>query len=199
MNIVFDLGGVVFDWLPDRLAARAFTDVDDQQIAREEIIGHPDWLELDRGSISQEQAIVNAVSRTGLPKSSIAGLFQLVGPLLTPIQPTIDLVHELAQASQHKLYVLSNMHQASIDYLEANFDFWDLFEAKVISCRVGMVKPEPAIYNYLLRANDLAPGDTVFIDDMPPNITAAQAAEMKAIQFEDTHRTRMELIRMGCL
>ena len=91
------------------------------------------------------------------------------------------------------------MHQASIDYLEANFDFWDLFETKVISCRIGMVKPEPEIYDYLLRANDLAPSETVFIDDMPLNVAAAQAAGMKAFQFDDTQRARVELVRLGCL
>lgn len=48
------------------------------------------------------------------------------------------------------LFCLSNMHMASLAYLEQSYAFWDHFTGVVISCRVPLIKPEPAIYAYLL-------------------------------------------------
>jgi len=50
MNIVFDLGGVVFNWLPDKLIAQFSADVRIQQLIRTQVLNHPDWLALDRGT-----------------------------------------------------------------------------------------------------------------------------------------------------
>src|ERR1051325_684581 len=65
LNIVFDLGGVVVAWRPDEIVARAFADPATQQLVRREIIGHPDWLELDRGTLSWDTAITRGAERTG--------------------------------------------------------------------------------------------------------------------------------------
>lgn len=199
MNIVFDLGGVVFNWQPDLLARSAFSDRKQQWLTRHEIIGHPDWLELDRGSLSVETAIANASRRTGMSKGDIAEFFANVPSSLTPIQETIDLVHELADKQKVELFVLSNMHHSSVEYLESKYDFWGLFRKCVFSCRIGMVKPEPDIFEYLLESNGLSAQETVFIDDMQENIQAAAAFGIATIQFRDTQSCRDELMTLGCI
>ena len=55
LNVVFDLGGVVFDWQPDSVIRGIFTDPGTQKLVREEIVDHHDWIELDRGTLSQEE------------------------------------------------------------------------------------------------------------------------------------------------
>ena len=105
MNIVFDLGGVVVNWLPDKLAATAFADPEQQQLCLDKIIGHPDWLALDRGSITLDQAIKNAHTRTGMSEESIADFFEMLGPSLTPKKDTVDLIQELSAAREHPLFV----------------------------------------------------------------------------------------------
>jgi putative hydrolase of the HAD superfamily len=52
MNVVFDLGGVVFTWDPDKLIADIFENKEVHQVVRSEIINHHDWVELDRGTLS---------------------------------------------------------------------------------------------------------------------------------------------------
>ena len=198
MNIVFDLGGVVFNWLPEMLVKTVYSDTKTQTLALREIVRHPDWIELDRGTISQEKAIAKAVSRTGLPTKEISRLFAHVPPSLTPIQATIDLLHTLHQEASHDLFVLSNMHHASIGYLEEHFDIWKLFTGKVISCRVAKVKPEPDIFDYLLSTHNLIPQETVFIDDMKENVQAALAFGVRAIQFHNASQCRRELRALGC-
>jgi len=90
MNIVFDLGGVVFDWNPESIIHRLFQDSETRNLVRAEIFEHPDWIELDRGAISLEQAVVRGVLRTGLPREDIENLFNQVPPSLPPIEETIE-------------------------------------------------------------------------------------------------------------
>jgi putative hydrolase of the HAD superfamily len=71
-------------------------------------------------------------------------------------------------------------------------DTWDgMFDAVVISGEVGLRKPEPDIYRYAADAIGLMPAECVFVDDMQPNVTGAQAVGMTAIHhfaYDDTRR-----------
>jgi len=198
MNVVFDLGGVVFRWQPDVLVRGVFGDPRARQAARSGILEHADWIELDRGSISQDQAVARACRRTGLSRHAVERLFHAVPPHLTPIEATIALLHAVKNAG-HRAYVLSNMHLASITHLESTYDIWGLFDGAVISCRVGAVKPEPAIYEYLLNAHRLNAAETVFIDDRPENLETAAALGIEPIRFVDPLQCRQALAELGCI
>ena len=63
MNVVFDLGGVVFNWAPDAIIDSVFEDSDTQDLVRKEVFNHSDWVELDRGTISLERAISRGAAR----------------------------------------------------------------------------------------------------------------------------------------
>ena len=198
LNIVFDLGGVVFDWQPDALVRRVFEDPQSQALVRREIIDHPDWIELDRGTLALDAAIDRGATRTGLSNHSVARLFDAVPGSLVPIVATIDLVRAV-NAGGRPLFVLSNMQLASADFLEKTHDIWDLFDGVVFSSRIQMVKPEPGIYEYLLREHRLDPAETVFIDDMSENLDAASAFGIRTIQFIDPVQCRADLAKLDCL
>ena len=66
MNIVFDLGGVVVRWEPEILIADALDDPEVRRVVHSEFVGHPDWLELDRGTLTPAAAVARASERTGL-------------------------------------------------------------------------------------------------------------------------------------
>ena len=192
MNIVFDLGGVVFNWQPDALIGRVFPDAATQALVKARILGHEDWVELDRGTLALDDAIARAAARTGLSVDSVARLFDAVPPSLTPIQGTIDLIRSIRQ-TDNRLYVLSNMGVASITYLEQQHDIWDLFDGVVISSRIRMVKPEVAIYEHLLKVHRLVANETVFIDDLEENLSAASRLGIQTIQFAEPAQCRQDL------
>jgi len=121
-----------------------------------------------------------------------------VPPSLTPIQGTMDLIRSI-QDSKNKLFVLSNMHAASITYLEEHHQIWDLFEGVVISSRIQLVKPEIAIYEYLLSEHEMKPVETVFIDDMRENLVAAASTGIQTIKFADPVQCKQALIDLGCI
>ena len=198
MNVVFDLGGVVFRWRPNDIISRVFDDPKTQSLVKAQIFEHDDWIELDRGTISFDQAVDQGASRTGLPHSEIQRLLDEVPRSLTPIPGTIDLIRSVKK-SNNKLFVLSNMQFASIAYLEKKHDIWDLFAGIVISCRIQKVKPESEIYEHLLTEHQLLPHETVFIDDMNQNLVAASTLGIQTIQFLDPSQCRQDLIRLNCL
>ena len=88
------------------------------------------------------------------------------------IEPTGRLIRDLKSAG-YKLYVLSNMSREFIDFLRRQ-PVYRHFDGEVVSCEEHTVKPEPRIYEILLSRYGLDPGETLFIDDRPANLTAAQ-------------------------
>lgn len=192
MNIVFDLGGVVFNWQPDKLIRHVFESPETQSLVKTEILEHPDWLALDRGTLHFQDAVIRGAGRTGLPNSDIERLLNAVPRSLTPIPETIALIRSMA-GSDHRLFVLSNMHFASIAYLEKEHDIWDMFDGTVISCRIKKVKPEIDIYVHLLNEYQLDAIETVFIDDMSENLVAARSIGIQTIQFQSPAQCRRDL------
>ena len=195
MNIVFDLGGVVFNWQPDAIIKSIYEDADTQDLIRKEIFQHPDWVELDRGTITLGLAIERGATRTGLSYKDIERVFEAVPQFLTPIETTIELIRDLTD-TENRLFVLSNMHRASIAYLEQQHDIWGMFDGIVISSRIQMVKPDIQIYEYLLNVFQLEPAETIFIDDLRENLAAASSMGIQTIRFVDSAQCESELERL---
>lgn len=195
MNIVFDLGGVVFNWRPQALIDRIFADTATRSMIMSQIVQHPDWLALDRGTLPLDDAIVRGAARTGLSREDIRRFFDEVPHSLTPIEASFDLIRSLAE-TEHRLFVLSNMHFASIAVLEREYDIWDKFEGVVVSCRIEMIKPETGIYEHLLATHGLIAADTVFIDDLQENLDAAATRGIETIRFQHSSQCRQDLERL---
>jgi putative hydrolase of the HAD superfamily len=132
-----------------------------------------------------------------LPRWQIEQLLNAVPRFLTPIQETLDLIRAIRH-TDNKLFILSNMHRASIAYLEQTYDIWDLFDGVVISSRIQKVKPEREIYEYLLTRHRLDAAHTVFIDDLSENLVAAAATGIQTIRFVDADQCRRDLAAFGC-
>lgn len=198
MNVVFDIGGVVVAWQPSEIVAQAFEDPTTRVLVQREIIGHPDWLELDRGSLTVDAVVDRAAARTGMTKAAVRAFIEGVPASLVANPETVALLRRVHSAG-HRLFCLSNMPTISMEHLEREYDFWGLFSGAVISSRVGHCKPEPAIYQHLLTTYGLDPAQTVFIDDVEANVAAAATFGIKTIRFETVAQCAAELHRLGCL
>lgn len=198
MDIVFDLGGVILTWNPRAIIAGVFADPADRERVWQEVFRHRDWVELDRGTLPLESAIANAVSRTGLPKDDLVRLFAQVPPSLVPIPQMLDLLERL-KSRGHRLYCLSNMHPDSLAYLQQRYAFWGLFDAALFSCLVHLCKPEPAIYEHMLKTFGLRGPETLFLDDMAVNLEAARVFGIRTLQVEGHEQCLRELEAMGLL
>ena len=198
MNIVFDLGGVIVRWDPETIIAKIFSDPDIQANIHAQVFEHPDWLALDRGTLSRQAAIQRAVRRTDVSEAKITALMDAVPLALAPFPEMVDLLDRLKNRG-NRLYCLSNMHAASIEHIETANSFMGIFEGAVISCRVHWIKPEPEIYQHLLHTFDLKGSETLFIDDSEANIEAAQHFGIQTIKFENPTQCQDGLAAYGYL
>jgi putative hydrolase of the HAD superfamily len=59
-----------------------------------------------------------------------------------------------------------------------------------------MLKPEREIFEYLLQRFELSATDSVFVDDHPPNVQAAERLGMHTVCFRDARQCELELARL---
>src|ERR1019366_6422091 len=78
-----------------------------------------------------------------------------------------------------KTAILSNMGDNVLANIERTFDWLPRFDVLVWSYQLRMAKPEPAIYQHLLRELGVEPAEALFLDDKLVNIQAAQALGMR--------------------
>lgn len=185
-NLILDIGNVICDWNPDGLAASAFDAPHEQREALSVTVGNPDWLALDRGTLTLEEAIERAQARTSLNPQGIARIYANLCTSLLPLPGTMDAMHR-AKAQGIPIYILSNMQVHAWNYLESTFDCWKACQGVVVSCDAGFIKPEPAIFQHLCDKFSVTPESCVFVDDMAENIEAARAFGMQAVQLTDKH------------
>jgi putative hydrolase of the HAD superfamily len=142
--------------------------------------------------------IERGARRAGVPEDQLAHIIYQVPAALVPIPETIEIIRQL-KAAGHCLYALSNMGEVSMQHLEQSYDFLELFDGKVISARVRMIKPELEIFAHLLEQYQLDPRQTVFIDDLAANIESAAHFGIHTIHFTSPAQCRKALVRLGCL
>jgi len=194
-NVIFDIGGVVLEWNPDEILKSYYADPDARAVMKSALFQHPEWILLDRGMLSESEALVRLEQRTGRPEQELAGLFEAIRGSLRPKLDTIALLEGLARRGV-PLYCLSNMPASTFAHLRERHGFWASFQGIVISGEVKMAKPEREIFEYLLGRYGLAAAETVLIDDHPPNIEAARAVGLHTIRFRDARQCETELERL---
>jgi len=194
-NVIFDIGGVLLDWSPDAILESYYVDPPARAAMKAALFQHPDWLDLDRGVLTEDEALQRLERRTENESPELDGLFQAIRASLKPKADTVALLESLARR-QVPLYCLSNMSAATFDYLRARHAFWSAFRGIVISGQIQLMKPERAIFDYLLQRYGLDPSETIFIDDHAPNVEAAQSLGIHTVLFRDARHCAVELERL---
>ncbi|MFY1697798.1 MULTISPECIES: HAD-IA family hydrolase [unclassified Solwaraspora] len=94
---------------------------------------------------------------------------------------TVRFVADCAAAG-HGLALLSNA-PASIALAIEAAPWAQAFQHLLFSCRLGLTKPDPAIFQALLRQLGAPAGQVTFVDDRPENVAAAAAAGLTALCY----------------
>lgn len=73
------------------------------------------------------------------------------------------------------------------------------FQHLFFSCKLGLIKPEPQIYEKVATELKVDPGEILFVDDNPKNTAPARQLGFQTIDFTDPESLRLELIRNGLM
>jgi putative hydrolase of the HAD superfamily len=182
LNVVFDLGGVLFDWNPQKVLEAFFPGQALCARMMQAIYRHPDWAALDRGVLSEADMLDRLVTRTGVDHRLLQEILQATRASLLPLENSWALVEQLHR-QQIPLYVISNMPLSTWLHLQQHHPRWHYFHGILISAELGMVKPEKPIFESLLSRYQLQAGDTLFIDDAEENVRAARQAGLQGMLF----------------
>ncbi len=79
---------------------------------------------------------------------------------------------------------LSNSGPEIMARVRARWPLETWFDAVIISCEVGLSKPDPRIYELCLDRLGLPAPDTLFVDDRADNIEGAARVGLRTLQFE---------------
>ena len=182
MNFIFDIGNVLIEFKPKQFLRKVLNNPADEQKINELIFKSEEWVKLDEGVITPEEACNNFCRREPEYKELIIKVMDKIPEMLTPMEATIDLLPKIKNLG-HNLYFLSNYHQGLSQYIRDKYSFFELFDGGVFSCDIHMIKPSPGIYRYFLNKYNLTPQDCVFFDDMAENKEAAQKEGIKGVLF----------------
>ena len=151
----------------------------------DEVEGPMHGLEIGTWSAADfEVAIAGEMAEAGLGTIAAEGLLARMFAGLSPDHGMADLVGK-ARAAGVRTALLSNSFG-----LEYPREDWDrLFDITVISGEVGLRKPDAAIYRLTCARLGVDPTDAVFVDDMSPNVDAADALGMAGVLHTDTPST----------
>ena len=106
----------------------------------------------------------------------------------------VDYLHALRP--RYKTALLSNAWDDLHQVLEEYWKITDAFDEIIISAEVGLLKPDPRIYQLALERLNVEPQEAVFVDDFPENVAGARAVGIRAIQFRDSGQARAEVEAM---
>jgi putative hydrolase of the HAD superfamily len=101
-------------------------------------------------------------------------------------------VDRLRRAGYH-LGLVSNAGDDARQRFREDYGINDHFDALTISAEEGVMKPDRRLYEIALARADVAPAQTVFVDDFFENVEAARAIGMYAIHFQHPIDARREL------
>jgi 2-haloacid dehalogenase len=197
--VVFDLGGVLIDWNPRYLYRSLFEGDDEQMEWFLANVTTPEWnIEQDRGRTWAE-AVSTLVAlhpdREDLIRAYHERWTEMLGGAH---EDTVALLDRLRPTGV-RLFARTNWSAETFVHAAERFRFLAWFEGIVVSGHERMAKPDPRIFQLLLNRYELDPSRVVYIDDHAPNVDAAAALGMDAIQFSDAPRLEMELVNRGLL
>ena len=204
MKLVFDFGGVLFNWRPPELLRRELphraTDAASAAYWVKAIFeGYGgDWAEFDRGTLAVPELVRRIAQRTGLEAHEVQAVVDGVPHELQPIPEMVALLEQLREAGA-PLYFLSNMPTPYARHLEARHELVGWFVDGVYSADVKLIKPEAAIFELTAQRIGVPPEQLLFFDDHLPNVRAARAAGWHAEQFTDAGNAALTLRRHGLL
>ena len=142
------------------------------------------------GKMSTEAHWAAVAGRLSRPAAEAAALREefFAGDVLD--RGLVDFIRSLRRRC--KTGLLSNAWPDTREYLVRN-DLDEAFDVVVISSEVGMMKPDPAIFELALKGLGASPAEAAFVDDTRLNVEAARKIGIHGIVFRNTGQMRSEL------
>jgi putative hydrolase of the HAD superfamily len=152
------------------------------------------WTAANRGLLDAEGIRRDVCGALGveLPMSEFAPLWSSHFTVHDAVLPRVE-----GLVGRVKLVLLSNTNAVHVGWLRPRLPVLQRFDAVLMSCEVGLVKPDPAFFQLALQRAGCAPGEAVFFDDLPEFVEAAGAVGIQGRLFTDAPTFDAQLKALG--
>lgn len=199
--VVFDFGGVLIDWSPEYLYRQLIPD----EAERRWFLTHVcsmDWVVRQDGGQPIVEATAELVAQFPDHEALIRAFYERWHEMVAGVLEDGVAIMEKLEAAQVPLFGLTNWSAETFPYAWENYPVLRRFRDIVVSGRVGLVKPEPAIFAAMRERIDAhLPGtqssELVFIDDNPKNAAAATALGWHGVHHTSAAQTEAQLRALG--
>jgi putative hydrolase of the HAD superfamily len=188
-NIIFDLGNVLYD-IDFNIMYDQFRELGIPDLQNHYTLNQSDELffDLEKGFID-EVAFCNRFNQLYNLSLSQDQIIKAWNSLLKGYRKeSMDWI----KANQQKfpMFLFSNTNQIHFDFFIPQFeremggDFEQLFKTPYYSHKMGMRKPDPASFQYILDQEGLIAAETLFLDDNEPNVIAAASVGLQVLHLQ---------------
>lgn len=179
-NIIFDLGNVIVQNPTLNTVKNFFTEENDAIIFNNYIFKSEFWEMMDLGKITnlkiadeiKEQKLVNIKNYDEIKRFMLNWFSKCIVNT-----DTMELGKKLKK-NGYKIYILSNMAKETFEYFSSKYDFFNMVDGSVISAYEGIKKPDPKIFEILLKKYSLVADECLLIDDDDTNKTLEVANDI---------------------
>ena len=195
--IIFDCGGVIFDFSPDNVFKHwATVSNKDPNTLEQKFKFSEVYYRFERGEIDPAAFREHTMNMLGLTindEDFDRGWNNLHGELVPGIE---ELLHDLQE--DYRLVALTNTN-------EIHAEKWQIvcrpllhyFEKVFSSHEIHARKPERNAYEIVLKYLDLAPDEVIFLDDNPEYVRAAADLQIKTIHVTSFKQMVSDLKKLG--
>jgi glucose-1-phosphatase len=189
MTFLFDIGRVLLDFDFRPSLTRLFPAGTDDPAGRVNLLMERKD-EFEAGRIAMDDYIAWALEVMDCPISP--GEFtDAWRQIFTPNEPMWECVRQLA-ADGHRLILFSNTNAIHCPWVFEKYPELSLFQDAVLSFNTGFIKPQPEIYHHAIATHGLIPGETLYIDDLEPNIATGRDFGFRCWQYDQNDHAAFE-------
>lgn len=195
--VVFDIGNVLIEWAPERFFDRTIGE--DRRTAFFDAVPILDMNERVDAGANFFDATGEMITLFPDWADEIAMWRDRWMEMASPaIDRSVRLLRSLRRAG-HPVFALSNFGVQTFELAEREYPFLEEFDGRLISGDLGVIKPDPAIYELLEAGVETAPDQLLFTDDRPENIEAASARGWQTHLFDGPDGLAARLVAEGLL
>ncbi|SMG60046.1 HAD family hydrolase [Paraburkholderia susongensis] len=199
--VVFDFGGVLIDWSPEYLYRELIPD----EAERRWFLTHVcsmDWVIRQDGGQPIVEATDELIAKFPGHEPLIRAFYERWHEMVAGVLEDGVALMEKLEAANVPLFGLTNWSAETFPYAWEHYPVLRRFRDIVVSGRVKLVKPDPAIFAEMRERIDaqlpgIEPGELVFIDDNLRNAEAATALGWHGVHHTNAAQTGAKLRELG--
>ena len=143
------------------------------------------WERLDLGTLSREELVDKILSLLGdcyqKKVEEVIWNWPAYIDIYTEVFPLLARLKE----NGHRIFVLSNTSPVFYELLKDQLaPLEKILDGFVLSCDIKAIKPDPKMFEEILRKYQLDPANCVFLDDIADNTKIAESLGIKAYQVK---------------